>query len=275
MIWAEVGCSAWDMSIMSSTRDKLQYQADFSSQFYKMMNASGCDGVFFWWYPGGFRTGEDSDYGIINPDGSDRAVSKVIRENALAFINGPDAKPVDTWITFDRDRYPVGIGGVYDAVKVRFWAAADKGLTPGLRTSGTGTNSNTCALTAVGNTRYNGSNPLKYMDAAFDLVEVRGRDGRWKPVKSGDSVDVAGNRPLNVRFTVTNLGEATWLPSGVCIASSTGARWKIESELRRGCTVTRTLQLPGNESSGTLVFSFEVPGRASFGEKFRLSTNHR
>ena len=37
---------------------------------YRMFIESGADGVFFWWYPGGFRLGENSDFGIINPDGT-------------------------------------------------------------------------------------------------------------------------------------------------------------------------------------------------------------
>ena len=38
------------------------------------------DGVAWWWYPGGYRVNERSDFGIINPDGTDRPVTKVIRE---------------------------------------------------------------------------------------------------------------------------------------------------------------------------------------------------
>ena len=54
-----------------------------------MMIESGADGVFFWWYPGGFRLGENSDFGIINPDGTDRPVTKVIRTEGPRFLARP------------------------------------------------------------------------------------------------------------------------------------------------------------------------------------------
>ena len=38
----------------------------------RLLIESGADGVYFWWYPGGFRVNENSDYGIINPDGTDQ-----------------------------------------------------------------------------------------------------------------------------------------------------------------------------------------------------------
>jgi hypothetical protein len=212
MMWGEAGVSAWAEGKMNAPPELLAYQGDYYKDLYRMFIGSAADGIFFWWFPGGYRVGENSDYGIIEPDGSDRAVSKVIRDHADAFINGPDAKPVDHWLTIDRDAHPAGAAGIYDAVGEEFWEAIDAGKTPGLKTEGTGTNSATCPLVAVGGTPCTGSNPPKYLDGFFDLVEVKDRNGEWAAVEPGGSVKVAPGKPVVARVKVTNLAEAEWLP---------------------------------------------------------------
>jgi len=194
MMWAEAGVSTWDPGTMRAPEDKLQFQADYFTDFYRMLISSGADGIFWWWYPGGFRAGENSDYGIINPDGSDRPVSRVIRDHAHAFIDGPPARNIDTWIQIDRDTRADGVPGIYKLAADQFWKLIDDGKVPGLRTAGTGTNSGNCPLIAVGNTPSNGANPPKYLDAWFD--------------------DVEPNPDGTTRIRVTNLGEALWLAQG-------------------------------------------------------------
>ena len=191
MMWAEAGVSTWDPGTMRTPDDKLQFQADYFAHFYRMLISSGADGIFWWWYPGGFRVGENSDYGIINPDGSDRPASRVIRQNAQPFIDGPPAPAIDTWILIDRDARAEGLPGIYKLVADQFWKTIDDGKVPGLKTAGTGSTSADCPLIAVGNTPCNGSNPPKYLDAWFDAVEP--------------------NPDGTTRIRVTNLGEATWL----------------------------------------------------------------
>ena len=216
MIWAEAGVSTWDTSRMANSTERLAYAAEVYRNFYRLLIDSASDGVFFWWYPGGFRFGENSDYGIIEPDGTDREVTKVIREYGPRFINGPSLKPVNHRITIDRDKHPDGVAGIYDEVKDEFWNAIDSGRVPGLRTVGTGTESCSSPDLAVGNTKPNGSNPLKFLDGAFDVVEVLDADGRWTRVENGGSVKVDGGKPVRGRVAVTNLGESAWSAEAGC-----------------------------------------------------------
>ncbi len=282
MIWKEQGVTAWDNSQMRSTPDKLDYQARFYEQFYQMLIKSGADGLYSWYYPGGFRVGENSDYGVIQPDGSDKPVSKVIRRYADQFINGPSAKPIDYWITIDRDKYPEGIAGIYDASKRKFWAAIDQGLSPGLRTEGTGTDSSNCPLVAIGNVPENDYNPPKYLDAAFDLVEVQDAYGKWSRVRSGDTIDLQPGEPLKARVEFTDLGEAKLLAGdtrkqeNVCILIDVDGR-----ESRAMLTepvghlafgkASFPVAMPATFTSPVdLTFTFEAIGRTRFGERFRL-----
>jgi hypothetical protein len=210
MIWAEMGVSAWNRSLAATTDETLSFQARYYADFYRMMIESGADGVFFWWYPGGFRYWENSDYGIINPDGTDRPVTRVIREHAERFLTGPDAGTIDTWIEIDRDKHPDGLAGIYDGAEAAFWTAIEAGRTPGLRTAGTGTDSTDCPLIAVGNVPCTGTNPPKYLDAFFDRVEVRGPDGTLHSVSDGDTLQMVRDNPPVARIKLMNLGEAAW-----------------------------------------------------------------
>jgi hypothetical protein len=133
LMWAEMGYNAWDMNRMAPDPEKLGFEGRYYADFYRMMIESGADGVFFWWYPGGFRIGENSDFGIINPDGTDRPVTKVIRSEGPRFLKAPKPKEPDSWIAVDRDRDARGLFGMYEAAKVEFWKALDDGHHPGLK----------------------------------------------------------------------------------------------------------------------------------------------
>jgi hypothetical protein len=134
VLWAEMGCSVWDNLHMAPAREKLEFQARYFRDFYRMMTESGADGIFFWWYPGGYRLNEQSDFGIINPDGTDRPVTKIIREQGATFLKARRSKwKPDYWITVDRDRDARGLFGIYDAVKDEYWKAIADGKTPGLK----------------------------------------------------------------------------------------------------------------------------------------------
>ncbi|HEX2951674.1 MAG TPA: hypothetical protein VHV83_19225 [Armatimonadota bacterium] len=279
MMWAEMGTSVWDMSTMSDPEERLQYAATFYRDFYRMLNSSAADGIVFWWYPGGFRVNERSDYGIINADGSDRPVTKVIRENAKSFLAGPNTKPINQWIEFDRDAKVSGLYGAYGDTEGKFWSAIDKGMVPGLRTSGTGTTSANCPLIAVGNNPLNGNNPPKYLDGAFDVVEVQNADGQWQAVAKGGSVTVRANQPVKARVLLTNLGEATWVAGKqtgavVLIAHSTGdVRNDIPAALARFAALKLDnvqLTTVAITAPTTVELSLLADGRTAFGERFTI-----
>jgi hypothetical protein len=279
VMWAEAGVHAWDVTAGTSTPKLLEIQGKFYGDFYRMLISSGADGIFWWWYPGGFRFGENSDYGIINPDGTDRECSKSIRENGPKFINGPDAKPVDTWIEIDRDLHANGVVGIYTAAKDAFWKAIDEGHVPGLKTAGTGTTSSDCPLVAVGNTQCSGANPPKYLDGVFDKVEVMNRKGHWVTVAKGDRIEVAGDKPVQARLAFTDLGEAKWLhevPGAVYITvtSTKIVRAPLPNPVpHMGSAQVQELRLTSEviKEAQDVTISFAAGDRTPFGEKFRVA----
>jgi hypothetical protein len=128
-----MGYSVWDLKRMAPDPQKLAFEAHYYADFYRMMMESGSGGVYFWWYPGGFRLWENSDFGIINPDGTDRPVTKVIRDEGPRFLKARKPAKPDYWIAVDRDRDPRGLFGIYEAAKDEFWKAVNEGRQPGLK----------------------------------------------------------------------------------------------------------------------------------------------
>lgn len=276
VLWAEAGVHAWDMAAGISPPGRLEFQGEYYGHFYRMLINSGADGIYWWWYPGGFRYGENSDYGIINADGTDRPNSEAIREHAEAFTDGPDAKIIDHWIEIDRDARADGVVGIYKTVGDEFWKAIEDGHAPGLRTAGTGTNSGNCPLLAVGNTPCNGTNPPKYLDAFFDLFEVRDAQGDWVEVEKAAAVDVAADKPVVARATLTNLGEAGWLHEGdgavfITVTAKDTTKTPLPERVAHFGTVSVeeiVLAPAGLKEPTEVTVSLIAEGRTPFGEKY-------
>jgi hypothetical protein len=85
-----------------NTPDVLQQQAQHYENIYRMVKMSDADGAMAWWFPGGYRVDEKSDYGLVNPDGTPRPAGDVLRRYAQTFADMPPSPAPDTWIEIDR-----------------------------------------------------------------------------------------------------------------------------------------------------------------------------
>ncbi|MCA9449014.1 MAG: beta-galactosidase, partial [Candidatus Omnitrophica bacterium] len=133
VFWAEIGQSCWSVSEGEATDEGKERVARFYEDFHKMLMGSHANGVAFWWYPGGYRVNEKSDYGVINPDGTDRPVTQMIREWGAKFReSGPVPEP-NSWLEIPREWTPGGIVGKYDRVQEQYWNRIDQGNEVGLR----------------------------------------------------------------------------------------------------------------------------------------------
>ncbi len=133
LIWAEFGCSIWDRGRMAPNPEALQFQGRFLDDFYRMVYLSGADGSIVWWFPGGYRWNERSDYGILNPDRTWRPATQAVARWAPKLL-GPRKRPEpDAWLEFDRRDYADGIRGIYRNLKKQFFGMIDAHRFPGLR----------------------------------------------------------------------------------------------------------------------------------------------
>jgi hypothetical protein len=132
VMWAETGYSVWDPERQEANPGKLEFAGAFCHDFFRMLRESGSDGVFFWYYPGGYRTDERSDFGIINPDGTDRPITEIIREEGPRFLKASKPRPANYIIKIDRDRDARGLFGIYDLARTNYWQAIASGQFPKL-----------------------------------------------------------------------------------------------------------------------------------------------
>ena len=267
--WAEFGSSAWDRGQMRPTADKLASQADCHELIYRAALENGANGASPWWWGGGYRVCEQSDFGILNPDGTPRPSAELLRDYAPRFRARPGYPAADTWFSMDRDahagshRYVAFNDG---AQAFQSAAAARKKL--GIRTPATGTTSVDTPLVAVGNTQYNGHNPPKYLDAEFNWFKIKIGDGPWIEVLPGAQIRVPKNlsqnhashvgrpgktelptgsgtgsksTPILAVASVGNIQEATWLtpasaagkPGAVYLASTEASALKVKQPITR------------------------------------------
>jgi hypothetical protein len=217
VVWMEFGFTvnglgkAWSPERLRILPERLEWQRQELEMFYRMFVESGARGAAPWWLPGGFRLGENSDFGILEPDGTERPAAQVVRRWLPAFETVEHPAPT-RFIEADFDQHYADAWETYSA---QYLEAVKAGESPYLRTTGTGTDSATCPLTAVGGTPCNGHNPPQYLNAEFNALELRLGDGPWQAVRGGETLTGPVGTQVLCRAAVGNLGEATWLaPAG-------------------------------------------------------------
>lgn len=211
--WCEWGMNIWSKPKVKPDPERIKEQGNQYHYFSEMFLRSGANGQAAWWLPGGFRVGENSDFGILSPDASWRPACHALKEWAPKLKESRERLKPDKWITIDRDVHPGGYWHVYNTHKDEYAQALLDGHLAGVRTQGTGTTSKDTPLIAVGNTKYNGNNPPKYLNAEFNKLEIKNSNEEWIAVSDGDMVEVELGKPVFVRASIGNIGEAKWLVS--------------------------------------------------------------
>jgi hypothetical protein len=207
VFWAEFGYTIYP----GITPEKYEGQAEVYRNLYHMVLQSGANGSAGWWYPGGLRVDENSDFGVINPDGSPRLAAEELRGFARQVKAPRHRRAPDTWITIDRDADVAGYAGTWERHAAEYVAAVRAGKTVALRTEADGMDSARVPRVAVGGTPLSGSNPPKYLNAEFGQVLLLTGDEKPVEVVSGAVIEVAAGRPVTLRVEIINTGVATWL----------------------------------------------------------------
>ncbi len=286
-LWIEFGSNVWDRNTMQVTPETIEAQAAAHEMIYRLALSGGANGAAPWWWAGGYRVSERSDYGIINPDGTLRPSGRLLEEYARRFRAPRTALRPDVWFTLDRDAHSAAH---YRAARhegaAAFQKAAAEGRTLGIRSPATGTTSADTPLLAVGNTLYNGRNPPKYLDAEFNDFAIKVGDGPWIEVSDGARLHVPAGQPVRATASVGNLQEATWLaparcagkPGGVYLAATSDSQlqfkqaipkdtaWLEDTDFGDGFLLARSVDAPTR-----VELQMTAEGRAWFGEKRRFT----
>ncbi|MBE0537570.1 MAG: beta-galactosidase [Phycisphaerae bacterium] len=285
IIWSEFGKSVWNAHTARPDPLAIADQGSYHDIFYRVVLAAGAQGTAPWWWPGGYRFDEKSDFGIMNPDGTPRPAAVMLAQYA-ARIKAAREYPVGG-IPFiaDRDAHPGGYWYMaFNTGKDACAAAASRGGNINVRTAGTGTTSADTPLAAVGNVAYNGTNPAKYLNAEFNYFRVRDVAGRWVDVRNGDTVRVAADRAVLAAASVGNLQEAKWLTpenaagrdGAVYLASTEHSQLAFRRPIGRDTPYLHDAEFDeftlGTVTEETAVEArMAASGRAAFGEKIAFT----
>ncbi len=145
--WKEFGKSIWCGSNFTDNSIGKEIQANFYRKFFDTLLLAHTSGIYAWWWAGGYRIGENSDFGVINPDGSDRAVTRVLREYAPKFLHAPLLPKAVGAVAFDRSENATGLEHGYQKAEKDFFAGWDKGQRTTLCNAGTGKTTRTIEKT--------------------------------------------------------------------------------------------------------------------------------
>lgn len=276
--------SNFDVSQYSSLREQVENKSiENFTKFMDNVIAGHTGGIYIWFSAGGYRYNEKSDCGIINPDGSDRAVTALIREYKDKFMNQPMLGEVDEVIYIDRDEYNNSITGIYNEVKEQLLAAVKDGKNVVFKDGSTDKTTATVSNAAVGGGTASASNPARWVNGVFQAVYVKQSDGSWKQIKSGDTVSMAGT-PLEIKVVMTNMMGSEWLSkknsetSYVSLVSTSKSDLSFDIALSDNVKQlemhTQEFKLSDSVSSGTVVqFRLGIEGRFEFANPFTFTIN--
>ncbi len=214
---------------------KLNEQKNYWDKFYGMILDCNADGSLGWWYPGGYRVDENSDFGIVNPDGSERPVCDVIRLRRDSILN-----PSRTYNTTagtisideNNDRFSHTTGYVW--LLQNYYNSYNSGYK--VVTPATGKSSDDSSVT--GKKVYGTAIP-RYMDAEFNYIKILNAYGEWQEVYNNSVVPVNPDSDVQIIASVQNAGEIRWLKGPV---GSSGYVF-----------------FGGNENKGDITFRTELP----------------
>ncbi len=235
VVWKEFGQSVWDKSDdcnFDPDDDVIASVASYYEYSLEYMLKSYTSGVYAWYYAGGYRINENSDYGILNPDGSDRGeITALLREYAPKFINQGARPEADILITVERDGQDGGIFGIYEATAKAARAAYDNGqffdfVNATTKDTDDVVYADEVFTAAVGGTAEEGLYPLRYVNGMIKSVE-HNKDG-------------------TASITVCNTAQSVWRAGTVSVVANGEIVATVDEEVDYLANVTLTVPLPAD-----------------------------
>lgn len=218
VFWSEFGASIWPGC---EAADYERQRAVWANSL-ELVVFAGANGDAGWWWPGGYRVNERSDYGCVEPWGEPRPSALELKKWARQVCGrGVDDLPVRE-IAIDRDRDVRGLAGLWEKHLDEYLRLADGNCRVVVKSAGDGRNSADVEILGVGNVSYATGGPVKYLNSEVVAVSVKvggemcvpKDDLLWREV----TVEVPAGQPAQVDLRLLNTGEAAW----ACAATAAG-----------------------------------------------------
>ncbi len=230
---------------------ELSNQQLYYSLFLDAMLESEADGSAGWWFPGGIRQDERSDYGIVNPTRGERPVCSSYRERMNSLLSSRPIRPGAPAYQFDLLGGVRGYTDIYGPARALALATLNQGKRFVMQPQGAGTTSDS-PIAFIG-----GGGATRDLWAEISEVELRaGNNGPWFKVMPGGVYAVPASTPIYVKGKVRNLGPAAWVAGNVRFAANEnlglGFRWPIPTPINRlGELIVPQTQLTAGLSQDT------------------------
>ena len=265
--WLEVGSSVG----ARPTPMDLRKQAAAYKRLFDLVVRSRSSAVFAWWYPGGLRVDENSDYGIVNPDGTWRPVVDDFSDLTYKLRQSNKTAPPWRGREVDRDAHARGLSGLWDQWRDTYREELLQNRMEEVRPAGYARETKSVEIRSVGDVAYVAPAPMAGINAEWGRVQVGGREVRGKP---GESVIATVRK--EIRVELINTGAATWS------ASAARAPRTVWVEVTRAGTHRELLSIPevppggrtwlkwAGTDPGTWQLRPIVSGTGNFGEPLRV-----
>lgn len=262
--WKEFGKSIWTGSNFTDNSVSEGFQAEYYRRFFDMLIAGHTSGLYAWWWAGGYRYGEHSDFGIIAPDGSDRPVTKVFREYRDRFLNQPMLTHENTHkIKINRDLYADGLLSMYQSIEDELFSHLEGGDEVELVDDAVGTTTEDVPLTEIGNAEPQGYISM-YLDYIITDITATTPLGREVSLVNYKSILLG----TQIKITLLNTEKTVWSAHGfgsVELADEEGTlivpiKWDVPSLGSYTFEVTA-------EYTGRFCLRLWAKGRTDFGER--------
>jgi hypothetical protein len=243
VFWAEFGRSVFSGE-EGPAADLVERQRSLYENTYRMVLESRADGSACWWWPGGYRVDEKSDFGIISSDGTPRpSALELLRFSEDTRADRSLSTPT-AWITFDRDASPRGYAEVWEKHREQYAAIIGSGGWVGLKTEATGTTTHEFPSVSVGNIPWRPGLPYTYLNGELHGLHLDAR---------------------SIEVDVVNTGEVAWEAGAIAVSGTVGGREVVSVPLtdpvpRYGTTTVRATLPEGTQ--GELVLRLRLGGNA-------------
>jgi hypothetical protein len=278
VFWSEYGASLYEFQ----APEAYEQQRRIWENVQRLVVFADGDGDAGWWWPGGYRVDERSDFGCVEPWGQPRPAALELKKWAPAICGRGKRQPPARWLVIDRDSDVRGPAGLWVRHLDAYLAQAPMAL----RTAGDGKTSLDVPLVGVGNIAYTGVGPVKYLNAELTgvVAEVAGK--QYRPADDllwGEIVlPLPAGQRGRLRLELLNTGEATWIRTQTAGGRPGAVRlWDLSSgrpladlsaDTPRYHTATADFDFtaPPAGQQVRLTLQLEAAGRCRFGQKIKL-----
>jgi hypothetical protein len=202
VFWSEFGAS---IGAGGGTQASRAAQTLIWDSTLRLCADSGVAAAAGWWWPGGWRVDERSDFGVLEPDGTPREALLNAADWGKRIQAGlPPDRGTPLALCIDRDADARGLLGLWSRHDQEYVAARQAGRPVTVGTVASGTTTRTMPVETIGQ-----GGPLKHANA-----EVTGLRALWPGgearVENGVAIKAPAGAPVRIEVTLLNTGEAAW-----------------------------------------------------------------